>query len=182
MRRAQQKYVVDINLLDPDGVGGYRQIGDGIVKLGTYGILFITLDFIILSSVAFTRYTDFQFVVSVIYVTVLIIFVLTIFYITLSIRQELLEIRDLKIKAMQSMFVVTETNYWSKLQSGDENLSEAVNLLSMYAVFHQMNSMNMWPINLYSLMRLALSLGFSLLVYVVEFIGVESIIGNLSIL
>lgn len=85
--RAFSRYIINVNILDPDGMDGYREIGDTIVTRTISGILFITLDFIILSSVAFTGYTEFQIVVSSLYVTVPVAFLITAFSMTFIIRQ-----------------------------------------------------------------------------------------------
>lgn len=169
--RSSRHYIVDINLLDPDGVGGYREIGNGIVTLATYGIVLITVDFVILSSVAFTRFTEFQLVVTALFLLLLGLFVAATFASTFIIRRELLQIRDHKIALMQETFNRREEQYWLKHNRGEAVLTEAVDILTIYAMFHQMSRMSMWPINVYSLTRLALSVGFSLAVLLVENTG-----------
>lgn len=166
--RGYSEYIVDINLLDPDGVGGYRQIGNGIVTLASYGILFVTLDFVILSSVAFTRFTRFQLVVSVLYFLLLTAFAAGTFVTTLAIRRKLIAIRDEKIAKMQRLFNWAENSFWWKYQQRQNSLADAINILTIYAMFHQMSRMDMWPINLYSLTRLAVSVAISIAVFVVR--------------
>jgi len=166
--RSYTAYIVDINLLDPDGVGGYRQIGNGIVKLATYGISIITVDFVILSSVGFTRYTQFQIVVSVLYFLLLSGFIVGTLGVTVLFRKRLLAIRDEKVDIMQRLFIPVENGFWRKALDGENNFSEAMHIISMFAMFHQMDKMNMWPINVYSLFRLTVSIGFSLTVYYVQ--------------
>lgn len=170
--RALRRYIVDVNLLDPDGRGGYREIGDTLVTLTAYGIFFVTLDFIILSSVAFTQYTDFQIVVSVMFLGLLTGFVVGVFGTTVLVRRRLLNVRDRKVELMQTSFHRLEHGYWEKHQHGENPIMEAINILTMYAIFHQMSRMNMWPVNLYSFTKLGVSVLFSLSVFIIELTGV----------
>jgi hypothetical protein len=172
IERIYNNYMIDITLLDPDGVGGYRQIGNGLAKLTTYGIFFVTFDFLILSSVGFTQYSRFQIVVSAIYLLQILLFVGGVTVTTLLIRRKLIDIRDEKLAAMQQLFVVAENRFWWKLNRGQDNFVEAMNILSISAIFDNMNNMNMWPMNLLSLTRLLISVGASLVVYYYE-IGVD---------
>lgn len=166
--RALREYIVDIDLLDPDGVGGYREIGDGLVTLTTSGVFFITLDFVVLSSVAFTEFTDFQLVVSALYLLTLVTFLLLTISVTFLIRRRLLAIRDRKMARMQRVFTRLEHAYWNRHLNGNRDVTEAVHILAMYSMFHQMSRMNMWPINLVSLSRLGVSVGFSLVVFLLQ--------------
>lgn len=165
--RALEEYIVDIDLMDPDGVGGYREIGNGIVTVASYGILVVTLDFLILSSVAFTEFTDFQLVVTGLYLLVLVAFSLGSVGITSLVRRKLLAVRDRKVDLMQEAFVRQEHAYWEKQMAGG-GLAEAVHILAMQSMFHQLNRMSLWPINLPSLLKLGASAGFSLLVFLLE--------------
>lgn len=168
--RANSRYLVDINLLDPNGVGGYRQVGNGIVKLSTYAIVILTLDFFILSSVTFTAYDGFQIVVSALFLSVLVLVVVATVVVTILVRRKLLQLRAEKVDLMQEVFTNVEKEYWRKFRADGQNLPEALNILSMYAMFYQMSNMDMWPINLYSLIRLGLSVSFSLSVYYLNLI------------
>lgn len=170
--RALREYIVDVDLMDPDGVGGYREIGDGIVAISTHAILFVTLDFIILTSVGFTDYTDFQSVVAGLFLLTLVTVIGGTVLLTSMIRRRLLEIRDRRIDQMQTIFTDIEHEYWNKRLQNESNLEEAVNVLAMQSMFHQVNRMNMWPINVVALAKLGLSISFSLGVLVVENTGI----------
>lgn len=168
--RALQRYLNDIDLIDPDGVGGYRDVGNAIVTMATYGILLITIDFVVLSSVAFTEFTEFQRIVTGLYLVLLATVVVGAVVITSLIRRRLLDIRDRKVDVMQHAFGQHEHRYWKKQQSG-QGMSEALHILAMQSMFHQLNRMNLWPINLPSLIKLLASVGFSLFVFSVEHTG-----------
>jgi hypothetical protein len=170
--RALREYIVDVDLMDPDGVGGYREIGDGIVTLSTNAITFVTLDFVILSSVGFTSYTDFQAVVAALFVLTLVTVIGGTVLLTSLIRKRLLEIRDRRIDRMQESFTELEHDYWRKRIDGHANLEEAVNVIAMHSMFHQVNRMNMWPINVLALAKLGLSISFSLAILVIENTGI----------
>jgi len=163
--RAPNRYIVDIDLLDPDGVGGYRAIGDGITTLAIHGILLVTLDFVILSSVAFTAFTAFQGVVATCYLLALGAFVGATLGTTTHIRAELLSVRRRRTVALREAFAELERRYWRRYGEGQFPVEEAVTLMALYGMFHQIDRMNMWPIDLYALSRLALSVSLSLSVF-----------------
>jgi hypothetical protein len=169
--RALREYIVDVDLMDPDGVGGYRQIGDGIVTISTTAILLLTLDFIVLSSVGFTSFTEFRAVVAGAFVLTLLVVLGGTVLVTALVRRRLMEIRDERIDHMQRFFTQWEHAYWNRQLEGEANLTAAVNLLAMYSMFHQVNRMNMWPINVVALAKLGLSVSFSIGVLVVENTG-----------
>jgi hypothetical protein len=166
-----ERYISDINLIDPDGVGGYRTIGNGIISLAIYGILIVTIDFVVLSSVTFTQFIRFQQAITVIYVTMITAFVVGTIYATYRIRTELLRIRDEKMRVMQHQFEEVEQTYWVKRTAKEDASQEAMNILTMYAMFHQMSQMDMWPVNLYSLTRLLISIAFSMTVLIANLYG-----------
>lgn len=174
--RSNSEYIVDIDLLDPDGVGGYREIGNGIVKLASHGVILVTLDFVILSSVAFTRFTRFKQVVSVLYLLLLCGSVVWTFGSTFVIRRRLIEVRDRKVARMQTMFYGAENTFWQKYYQNEYAIPEALSILTIYVMFHQMDRMNMWPMNLYSLTRLGSSVAISLTVFLVNDLGVVSLV------
>lgn len=168
---ASRSYIVDINLLDPDGVGGYRRIGDTLVRIASYGIFLVTLDFVILSSVAFTDASRFQQVVAVLYLLQLAALVVGTAVATLAIRSTLLDIRDRKVNRMQAEFSELEREYWEKHDDDADNQSEALQLMTMTTMFNEISRMNMWPINLYSLLRLGGSVAVSVGVFLVQNLG-----------
>lgn len=155
-------YIVDIDLLDPDGVGGYRQVGDAIVSLITYGIVLVTADFVILSSVSFVGEPVFTTAVFVIYVAMLGFFAaFTVFGVTL-IRRRLLDLREQKTAAMRERFIEVEDRFWEKQRAGVDPQQEADSIRTMQTLFTQLYNMNLWPLNLLSFARLALSTAASL--------------------
>jgi hypothetical protein len=172
---AARSYIVDINLLDPDGVGGYRRIGDTLVRLVSYGIFLVTLDFVILSSVAFTDASQFQQVVGLIYLLQLAVLIAGTVAVTLVIRMKLLAIRDRKVSRMQMEFSSIEQEYWENHDDGDtDNQSEALQLMTMTVMFNEIRRMNMWPINLYSLFQLGSSIAVSVSVFLIQKFGLLS--------
>lgn len=155
------KYIVDIDILDPDGMGGYQQIGDSIVTLITYGVFLVTLDFVILSSVSFIGRPLFQWAVFAIYVLMLA-FLLSITAVgVMFIRRRLLTIREKKTRVMREEFDSIEQNYWKKLQNRENPEPEAQYIQTLDTMFDQLHSMELWPINLASFGRLAFSLASS---------------------
>lgn len=167
------EYIVDIDILDPDGVGGYGDIGTAIINLIIYGIFLVTLDFVILSSVTFVDEPVFQTLVFVLYV-VMIAFLLGITVLgILSIRRRLLAIRERKTEMMRDEFKSIEERYWRKLEDNVSPQPESAHIDTMETMYNRLHSMELWPINLASLSRLLLSAGSSgaIALYKAGFIG-----------
>lgn len=155
--KLSSEYIVDIDILDPDGVGGYGDIGTAIINLIIYGIFLVTLDFIILSSVTFVEEPVFQTVVFALY-AVMIAFLLAVTVLgILSIRRRLLEIRERKTEVMRDEFKSIEERYWRKLQENVSPQPESDHINTMETMYNRLHSMELWPINLASLSRLLLS-------------------------
>lgn len=168
VRNISSEYITDIDILDPDGVGGYRKIGDAIVSLVTYGVFLVTIDFVILSSVSFIQRPVFEVAVWVLYAGMLLFLVGVTVAGIWRFRRRLLDVRERKTEKMREQFTAVEASFWSK-QGGDESTQEeAVNIVTMYAMFRQLHGMALWPIDLPSLARLLVSFGMSLLVAAVK--------------
>jgi len=92
-------------------------------------------------------------------------------FLTLSVRSKLLEIRDMKVAKMQDEFSQIEYKYWQKHDNDSENQSEALQLMTMTSMFNEIRRMNMWPINLYSLVRLGSTTIFSISIFLIDILG-----------
>ena len=159
--KVSSEYIVDIDVLDPDGVGGYGDIGDAIVNLIIIGILLITLDFIILSSVTFVDEPHFQAAVFGLYALMLLTLLGLAVFGVMRIRKRLLTIREGKTDRMREEFKAVEERYWKKLDRGESPHPEADHIETMDTMFNRLHSMELWPINLASLTRLVVSAGSS---------------------
>lgn len=159
--KISSKYIIDIDILDPDGMGGYQQIGDSIITLITYGIFLVTLDFIILSSVSFTGRPLFQWAVFALYVLMLAFLLCITAVGVMFIRRRLLKIRERKTRVMREEFDSIEQSYWKKLENRENPEPEAQHIQTLDTMFDQLHSMELWPINLASFGRLAFSLASS---------------------
>lgn len=155
------EYIVDIDILDPGGVGGYGDIGDAIITLITYGIYLVTFDFIILSSVTFVDEPLFQAAVFGLYILMILFLLgLTVFGV-LSIRRRLLSIRESKTQKMRQEFKEIEERYWQKLENKESPQPESAHIDTMETMYNRLHSMELWPIDLASLSRLLVSAGSS---------------------
>jgi hypothetical protein len=166
--RISSTYITDIDLLDPDGVGGYREIGDTIVSLIVYGVFLVTIDFVVLSSVSFIGRPLFRTAAFALYGAMLLFLLGLAVLGAWQLRRRLLAVRELKTAKMREQFTDVETSFWSKHKSGESTQEEAVNIVTMYAMFRQLHGMTLWPIDLPSLLRLVVSFGVSLLVAAIE--------------
>lgn len=163
------KYIVDIDILDPDGVGGYQRVGDGIVSLITYGILLVTLDALILSSVTFLDEPAFQLAVGALYVGMMVFLLGVAVVGTVRLRRQLLEVREWKTSVLRTQFSAVERQYYAKLDRGESPEPESQHIDAMTTMFDQLQSMELWPINLVSLARLGASAGSSAVIVGYQF-------------
>lgn len=161
IHKISNEYIVDIDIFDPDGVGGYREIGDAIISIITHGIFLITLDFVILSSVSFIGRPVFQTAVFVLYGLMLVFLLVLTVYGVMSLRKRLLAVRQAKTDVMREKFTEIETRYWQKLEQHESPKPEAEYIETMDTMFKRMHSMELWPINLAAFARLAFSTGSS---------------------
>lgn len=169
--KTSTSYIVTIDVLDPDGVGGYRKIGNTLVTITVYGIAIATLDVLILSSVALLGTPTFHVVVGVLYGLVLASLVLGTLVSAWMIRRRLLSIRDHKVEDMRRRLRDVESRFWSKQAEGQPTQGEALNIVTMNSIFQQLYSMDMWPLNWWSFLKLAASVTVSLTVFLGEAAG-----------
>lgn len=160
--RISRRWIVDIDPLDPDGMGGYRKIGDAVVSLVIYVIVFVTVDFFIISSVSFVDRAVFQNVALLLYAGMLVFFLLFTVGGVFLIRRRLLEIRERKTEMMRRQFREIEQRYWDKQQRGERAGAEAEHIRTMQILFSRLHQMDLWPVDLLSFLRLAASTAASL--------------------
>lgn len=168
VHRISTRYITDIDILDPDGVGGYREIGNAVVSLVTYGVFLVTLDFVILSSVSFIDQPLFEVAAWALYVGMLGFLLLVTVVGVFLVRRRLLAIRKRKTEKMRRQFTSVEASFWRKQEADESTQEEAVNIVTMYAMFRQLHGMALWPIDIPSLARLVASFTMSLFVAAVE--------------
>jgi hypothetical protein len=163
--KISNEYISDIDILAPDGVGGYRDMGDALVSMVTFAIYLVTLDFIIISSVSFLNEPLFRIASLGVYLAMLAFFLLLTLYAVLSIRHRLLTIQEKKVDIMREYFNEVETAFWEKKEAKQSAHNEAAEITTMYTMFNQLNQMALWPLNLYSFAKLAISVGSSLFIF-----------------
>lgn len=159
--RISSVYIVDIDVLAPDGVGGYGDIGAAIITLIVYGIALVTLDFVILSSVSFVDEPTFQTAVFALYVLMLLFLLALTVLGVLLMRRRLLAIREQKTDKMRAEFKAIEQRYWEKLDEKEHPEPESSHIQTMETMYDRLQSMRLWPIDLVSLARLIASAGSS---------------------
>jgi hypothetical protein len=168
IHRISNDYIIDVDILAPDGVGGYRGVGEAIVDLISYGILLVTLDFVVLSSVSFLDRPWFRTAALVVYGLMLAFLLGLTFYGVLSLRSGLLDVRERKVEEMREQFKAIEASYWQKLDRNESPEPEATHIETMNTMFEQLQSMALWPINLAAGLKLVVSTAGSLGIAAVE--------------
>lgn len=166
--RISRDWIVDIDFLDPDGMGGYRQVGDAIVSLIIYVITFVTIDFFIISSVSYLDNAPFQDVALYMYFGMLLFYGLFVIGSTHLIRKRLLGIRGDRSNEMRRRFRDMQQRYWNKLENEENTSAEAEHIQTMQVLFSRLHQMDLWPINLWSLFRLAFSTTVSILLVALQ--------------
>lgn len=168
VRRVATEYIVDVDVLAPDGMGGYRAVGDALVSLLTYAVVLVTLDFAVLSSVSFLEEPLFRAAVAGLYGAMLATFVALTAAAVVAIRNRLLALRDRKVAALREEFEAVEETYWDKRRRGEDTRVEAADLRTMRAMFSELDGMSLWPLNVYAVLKLAASVGTSVVVFAIK--------------
>lgn len=166
--RMTDSFIENIDSLDPDGVGGYRRIGDASVTLVVYGVVLMTFDFVTASSVTFVPGFDARLAVFGAYGLVLVIMIGLTLVTTHLIRSRLLTIRDRKLAIIRWQFRRAEQAFWSAHVDGETTDSAALDVIAMATMYEQLAEMNMWPINIASAVKLAGSVSLSLVVVALD--------------
>lgn len=163
--KISNQYISNIDILAPDGVGGYREMGDALISLISLSIYLITLDSIIIASVSFLNNPIFTKAAFTIYVLMLLFFLVLTLYAVLSIRRRLLSIQEKKVDEMRKYFNKTEQSFWEKKKNNKKAGREAEEILTMYNMFDHLNQMTLWPLNLISFIKLIISVATSLIIF-----------------
>lgn len=163
-----KKYVVDIDVLDPDGMGGYKRVGDGIVRLINIGIVLVTLDFVVLSSVMFVDEPVFQTAVAVLYLAMLSFLLLFTTWGVVRLRRRMIDLRQQKTTALRHEFSAVEDRYYEKLRNREDPAPESEHIETMTAMFDELHRMDLWPINLGAIARIGTTTAGSIVVAAVQ--------------
>lgn len=168
VNKMTNEYITDIDVISPDGVGGYEEIGNGIITIASYALFLTTLDFIVISAISYTSSSGIQAIIGIIFIIWLLIVLSMIVYVIMSIRSRLMEIRDKKFQKLRSQFKGTEVAYWNKKSNSQDTQQEALDMMTMRSMFNELNQMDLWPINIISLVKMSASTGFSIIVFAVD--------------
>lgn len=168
VNKITNEYITDIDVISPDGVGGYEEIGNGIITVASYALFLTTLDFIVISAISYTPSSSLQAVVGAAFGMWVILVLSYIVYVIVSIRSRLMEIRDVKFQKLKSQFKGTETAYWSKQSGSEDRRQEALDMMAMRSMFNELNQMDLWPVNIVSLTKMSASTAFSIVVFAVD--------------
>jgi hypothetical protein len=166
--RMTNSFIENIDSLDPDGVGGYRRIGDASVTLVIYGIVLMTFDFVTASSATFVPGFDVRLAVFGAYGFVLCVMIGMTVVTTYLIRERLLAIRDRKLAVIRWQFRAAEGEFWRRHAADEPTDDAATDVMAMATMYDQLASMNMWPIDLASAVKLAVSVTTSLTIVALD--------------
>jgi len=166
--RMTDSFIQNVDSLDPDGVGGYRRIGDASVTLVVYGIVLMTFDFVTASSATFVPGLDARLAVFGAYGFVLCVMIGMTVVTTYLIRERLLTIRDRKLAVIRWQFRDAEQEFWRRHADDETTDDAAMDVLAMATMYEQLASMNMWPINIASAVKLAVSVTTSLTIVALD--------------
>jgi len=143
-----KRFMNDLNVIDPAGVGGYPEVAASIGKAAWYGTIVVNIDFLILGSAAFLADPRFQRIVVTAYaVELLLLFSFTIggtFYIKYTLKN----IRDDRIRQLQWEFGVNEGLLLSEDENQGEETNQLLKIITYAIVFERLKDMNLMPINM----------------------------------
>jgi hypothetical protein len=162
--RMTDSFIENIDTLDPDGVGGYRRIGDASITLVVYGIVLMTFDFVTASSATFVPGLDARLAVVGAYGVVLAIMIGLAVLTTSLIRSRLLTIRDRKLAIIRWQFRHAETTFWQRHTAKESTDDVAMDVVAMATMYDHLAEMNMWPIDIASAVKLGASVTTSLVI------------------
>lgn len=157
VRKVSSEYIVDIDILAPDGIGGYGKAGDAIVTLVIWGIFLTTFDFVILSSVTFVDEPLFQAAVLVLYFAMIAALLLVTAFGVYKMRKSILRVREWKLRRLRDEFKEIENSYWEKVQRLESPEPESDHIETLERMFDRLNNVAVWPINVRSLLKLVAS-------------------------
>lgn len=161
VRRVANEYIVDVDVLAPDGMGGYRAVGDALVTLLTFALLLVTIDFVVLSSALYVSSAQFRWVVVALYGGGLVGLVGLTTVGVVGVRNRLLAVRDRKVEDLREEFEAVEAAFWEKHRRGEDCTVEAEKIRTMRAMFVELNGMALWPLNLHSVLKALVGVGAS---------------------
>jgi len=163
-----RKNILYIGVLDPDGLGGYRRVGKSLLNVTIIIMMGLTIDFIILSSAMFVTSPLFKISTIISYFFAIIVITIDLFSTIFIIRNKLLELRDQRIREIGNIFSQIEKNFWKKLSVGEDISKESFAIMGINNIFEQLRRMDMWPIDIISFIKLALSIILSIGVAIIQ--------------
>lgn len=163
-----REFIICVNPFDPDGVGGYYHLGEIIGGGMLAGIIGITLDLVILSSILFTQASSFQIVVMALYIFEFIVISGGLLVGAYLIRRRLRILRDKHTRRLQWEFTQTEGRFWASRRAGHPSTDEAIALMTMSQLHEPLSRMNLWPANMPYMVATGASVLISLSIFIIQ--------------
>lgn len=149
--------LVDVDLLDPDGVGGYRPLGDAIVSLIVLVVVFLALDFLVISSVSSVDPALFRILALLLYAGMVLSYAVIAAAGIVLLRRRLFELRDRKAARLRRQFREAERRYWERDES-----TEAERIRTLDVLLSRLPRFGSWPFHRLALFRLLVAVTASL--------------------
>lgn len=141
-----KNYVKTVDILDPDGMGGFRKLSRFLVNITIYLITVIILDFFILSCTITSNSENFKLVVAICLFLAILISISLLLISFISIRSALVHHKKEKIEYIGKKYNEIESNFLEKLSSNKEASSDALYLLALNDMYELIKNMKMWPL------------------------------------
>lgn len=166
-------YIKTLDILDPDGLGGFNKISktfENSIFLFIFGIILDTL-------ILYPTFNDNSDIFKIITKSLLFLALfISIFIIIISyfrIWNTLEKEKQKKIKFITKYYNEAERRFWKNLSDGSDVSADSVALICMNEMFEKINNVKMWP--LYKIFIKAILLVSAIVIFILK-ISAESII------
>ena len=172
-KKVGSSYIKTIDILDPDGMGGFKKISktfENSIFLFIFGII---LDTLILYPTFNDNSDIFKIITKLLLSLTLFIsssiLMLSFFRIWKTLEKE----KQKKIEFITKYYNEAERRFWKNLSDGSDVSADSLALISMNEMFEKINNVKMWP--LYKIFLKAILLVSALMIFFLK-ISAESVI------
>lgn len=144
--KTSSNYVKMVDILDSDGMGGFKRLTKFYVDSVFFMAIFIILDVLILSITFSGGSKIFKLIVQICLLIAIIVSLSTLLISFNKIRTTLIRHKIEKIENIRKRYNEIESLFWENLSNKKDVSSEALTLMSLNEMHEHINKMTMWPL------------------------------------
>lgn len=141
-----KNYVKTVDILDPDGMGGFRKLSGFFVNATIYLIIVLVLDFFILSCTFTNESKIFTLIVEICLLLAFFTSISILLISFINIRSTLVHHKNKKIKCIGKKYNEIESIFLKKLSDKVDASSDALYLLTLNEMYELIKNMKLWPL------------------------------------